>query len=394
MPEDLKFHIRPVLDGQTLAASLRKLRPELSWTQVKKLISGRHIHVNGNLCVEEDRRLRTDDVVHVFAEAKGAPARPQDLRIIYMDAHLVIVDKPAGVTTMREKEAPSKSHRHDRMPTLDQLVQRAVNKRMQDLIVEAKRKAGIPSRKKLGRALKMKPNRPMHQGSQPAMKVPRVRAVHRLDRDTSGLMIFALSPAAEQSLLRMFKTHAIDRRYLAIVHGHPVAQKIESWFVRDRGDGLRGSVDSPAEGSDAKKAITHIKPVQTLGEYSVVECKLETGRTHQIRIHLQQIGHMLCGESTYTHRLGEQPAKDASAPPRQALHSADIAFTHPVTAQAMQFTSPIPNDLDRWLARLGKKLHPIDTSSRSAKPARTVKGPQKPGGRSTPFDQMRRPRRG
>jgi 23S rRNA pseudouridine1911/1915/1917 synthase len=178
--------------------------------------------------------------------------------------------------------------------------------------------------------------------------------VHRLDRDTSGLMLFALSPRAEQALVKMFKGHDIRRAYLAVVHGRLEARTIDSWLVRDRGDGLRGSTPRGRDDPDAKHAFTHVRPVEHLGDaYTVVECRLETGRTHQIRIHLAEIGHMLCGERVYTRPSpGAPPTPDHSGAPRHALHSAELEFVHPVSGQEMRFASPLPRDLAEWLKRL------------------------------------------
>jgi 23S rRNA pseudouridine1911/1915/1917 synthase len=177
--------------------------------------------------------------------------------------------------------------------------------------------------------------------------------VHRLDRDTSGLMIFALTFAAESALTQLFKTHAIERKYLAVVHGHPAAQTIETFFVRDRGDGLRGSSPRGKDDPAAQHAVTHVRPLERIGDYSVVECRLETGRTHQIRIHLAEIGHPLCGEKTYRHSASvPHPPQDRSGAPRQALHSHELSFTHPLTARALHFKSQFPPDLAEWIERV------------------------------------------
>jgi 23S rRNA pseudouridine1911/1915/1917 synthase len=118
-------------------------------------------------------------------------------------------------------------------------------------------------------------------------------------------------------------------------------------LVRDRGDGIRGSGSGP----DAKRAITHIEPVRTVaGKCTVIRCRLETGRTHQIRIHLSEFGHMLCGEKVYVKpQIDSSPVSDSSRAPRQALHSAELEFVHPVTKQSLHFHSELPNDLERWL---------------------------------------------
>jgi 23S rRNA pseudouridine1911/1915/1917 synthase len=193
----------------------------------------------------------------------------------------------------------------------------------------------------------------------PPPKGPSVRPVHRLDRDTSGLMIFALTPRAQEALAHAFKTHAIQRSYVAVATGNAEPMTIESWMVRDRGDGLRGSDPRAKDAPDAQRAVTHLEPVEHLADrYTVVKCRLETGRTHQIRIHLAESGHMLCGEKVYVRPTpGARPVEDHSGAPRHALHSADLEFIHPVTGERMKFHSPWPRDLNDWLKSKRKELH-------------------------------------
>jgi 23S rRNA pseudouridine1911/1915/1917 synthase len=355
------FHIRPVLDGQSLASALKRLLPQQSWSDVKRLIAQRHVHVNGNLSVDEGRRLKAGDVVKVFEHPRAAPPTERDVRVRYIDDDLVVVEKPAGVTTLRhadERDWPQR--RKDRMATLEEILQRVVGRRHPSTPAAARREAPPAKGAKhpLPRRLPPKPGRSAHRP--PAhSRPPQVRPVHRLDRDTSGLMIFALSPQAEQALVRQFKNHEIDRKYLAVVHGHPDARTIETHLVRDRGDGLRGSSPRGADDPDAQRAVTHIKPLERVGDYAVIECRLETGRTHQIRIHLAETGHMLCGEKTYTRTAPNvHPSQDRSGAPRQALHSTDLTFTHPITHKPMHFHSPLPPDLAQWLDRLRKPPKP------------------------------------
>jgi 23S rRNA pseudouridine1911/1915/1917 synthase len=169
-------------------------------------------------------------------------------------------------------------------------------------------------------------------------------------------MVFARMPQAEQALIRMFARHAVQRAYVAVVRGHVEAQTIDTWLVRDRGDGLRGSTSLGEAAEGARRAITHIRPMQHVaapgGEYTIVECRLETGRTHQIRIHLSEIGHPLCGEKVYTHRPDDKPRADVSGAPRQALHAAELAFIHPITQQPLRFRMPLPPDLKSWILSL------------------------------------------
>jgi 23S rRNA pseudouridine1911/1915/1917 synthase len=175
-------------------------------------------------------------------------------------------------------------------------------------------------------------------------------------------MVFARTAEAEQKLIRMFAKHDVQRAYVAVVHGRLEEQTIDTWLVRDRGDGLRGSVRNVTEGipadAGARRAITHVRPMEYVASphspagYTIVECRLETGRTHQIRIHLSEIGHPLCGEKVYTHALGAKPIDDASGAPRQALHAAELAFVHPLTNQPLRFRMALPADLKEWLLKL------------------------------------------
>jgi 23S rRNA pseudouridine1911/1915/1917 synthase len=186
-----------------------------------------------------------------------------------------------------------------------------------------------------------------------------VLPVHRLDRHTSGLMIFARTRLAEQRLIAMFRQHTVRREYVGVCHGALQPQTIESWLVRDRGDGLRGSLPpdaTPQQMESAQHAVTHILGCKPLDEarYSLFRCRLETGRTHQIRIHLSEAGHRLCGEPLYVvDRAGGQ-LPDCSQAPRQALHSDRLAFVHPITQKPLQFEMPWPNDLAQWVRHLNQ----------------------------------------
>jgi 23S rRNA pseudouridine1911/1915/1917 synthase len=178
---------------------------------------------------------------------------------------------------------------------------------------------------------------------------PPVRAVHRLDRETSGLMVFARTVRAERALGEQFRHHTTFRRYMAIAQGSVEAQTIASRLVRDRGDGRRGSTHLPNVG---KPATTHVRPLDQLAGYTMIECQLETGRTHQIRIHLSEQGNPVCGDKLYHQPLFQKPIPDTSDAPRLALHAAEIGFTHPLTGEQMHFQSPLPADLKDFWKRL------------------------------------------
>ncbi len=312
------FHVAPDQTNQTLAAALRQWFPGTSWAQVRKLVEGRRVTIHGNICLDSARRLKEGEPVRVLAQATAAVPTQEDIRIRYLDAHLVVLEKPAGMTAIRHPEEEDwPARRKQLQPTLDELLPKVIARQ------EKKR----PTRGAL----------------------PHIRPVHRLDRETSGLMVFARTVEAERYLGKQFRKHAIQRHYLAIVLGHPKPQTIESHLVRDRGDGRRGSTTLPGVG---KRAVTHIELVEKLDGYTLVRCRLETGRTHQIRIHLAEKGHPVCGEKVYNKPLFGPPIPDPSGAPRLGLHAAELGFEHPLTGKPMRFEMPLPSDLKCFLDRL------------------------------------------
>ncbi len=181
-----------------------------------------------------------------------------------------------------------------------------------------------------------------------ALQQGRLRAVHRLDKDTSGLVVFALLSGAERELGKQFRAHTVGRRYLALVRGQAQNARIESNLLRDRGDGRRGS-NSSGEG---QHAVTHVKVIEELGDYTLVECRPETGRTHQIRIHLGEQGTPLCGEQVYDRPPHGKPLPDGSGAPRPMLHAAHLAIEHPASRRRMEWDAPLPEDMQQALRRL------------------------------------------
>lgn len=337
------YHLSADYEGLTLAAALRKLLPRQSWEQVRKLIAARRVQVQGNLCLDPQRRVKAADVIKLFARPLPRPVSLDDIRLVYVDPHLVVVDKPAGITSVRHREeADLPPRRKQLQPTLDELVP----------LLLAAEEGGRPLPPLGPRAGRHRPRglaRPRGMAVEARWSV---RPVHRLDRDTSGLVVFARTPQAEQALLRMFARHQVQRTYVAVVHGHLPARTFESWLVRDRGDGLRGSTPAGPDAPGARRAITHVRPIEHLGPYTVVECRLQTGRTHQIRIHLAEAGHRLCGEKLYTHSLGQPPQPDTSGAPRHVLHAAQLHLVHPITGRPLRLRVPLPEDLREWLLAL------------------------------------------
>ncbi|HJZ90511.1 MAG TPA: RluA family pseudouridine synthase [Gemmataceae bacterium] len=310
---------------QTVSAFLRA-RLNLPWSKAKKLIESGQVRVAGQKVTDPAHRLKLGKRVEVqAASAPPKSQKPSRARLaeapkydgpmpvlVYSDDSIAVVDKPPGLTTMRHPdEAEEFGDRGKKFLPVT----------LADL---------LPAM--LGR-----PGKP-------------VRAVHRIDRDTSGLVVFARTRPAEAHLTEQFKAHTTERRYLALVRGRPKAGTIESHLVRDRGDGRRGS--SPS--GEGQRAVTHVKVVEQLGDFALVECRLETGRTHQVRIHLGEAGWPLCGERVYDRPLHGAPVADGSGARRPMLHGARLGLTHPATGERMSWESPVGGDIKELLERLRK----------------------------------------
>lgn len=348
MPEPQIFRVLPRQVDKTLSAALREWLPKLSWSQVRKLIESRRVQVSGNLCVDQGRRLRLVDVVKLLPQSAPPPVTAESVKIHYLDAHVVVVEKPSGVTSTRHSEEEGwPARRKQLQPTLDELLPRLIARRES-------------------------------RGGQAAARARPVRAVHRIDRETSGLLVFARTAAAEQALTQQFRQHSTHRRYLAVVQGDVAAQTISTRLVRDRGDGRRGSTNLPNVG---KPSVTHVRPLERFADYTLVECCLETGRTHQIRIHLAERGHPLCGEKVYHQPKFGPPLGDESGAPRLALHAAELGFQHPATGAALRFAMPLPDDLQAFVERLRGKAESGERKAEGGKPKAEGKGrPRRPRG--------------
>ena len=330
------FRVLPRQVDETISAALREWLPGQSWSEVRRLLKSRRVTINGNLCVDAGRRLRLTDVVKLQSHSLAPPPDELDIRVVYLDKHVVVVEKPSGMTTTRHSEEQDMSPRRRQLqPTLDELLPRAIAKIEARGNKDAKREKGKKGARKGTRA-----------------GVRQVRAVHRLDRDTSGLLVFARTAEAQVHLEHQFRTHSTHRRYMAVARGAVESQTIESRLVRDRGDGRRGSTTLPNVG---KLAVTHVRAVERLGDYTLVECRLETGRTHQIRIHLSESGHPLCGDKVYGQPLFRAGEPDTSGAPRLALCAVELGFVHPITAEPMHFETPPPRDFTEFVRRLRAK---------------------------------------
>jgi 23S rRNA pseudouridine1911/1915/1917 synthase len=287
---------RPEDEGERLDAFLAA--PLGSRSRAQRLIEAGAVTVDGAPAPKR-HRLRAGELVEVD-EPKEAPARDDDApapyALAYRDEDLLVVDKPAGVVVH-----PARGHRTG---TLAQAL------------------AEMAGGGEAGRA----------------------GIVHRLDRDTSGLLVVARTEAVHRALKAQLQARAIVREYLALVEGRPPARTgtIDAPLGRDRRVRTRMSTET----DDPRAAITHFELERTLPRTTLLRVRLETGRTHQIRAHLQAIGHPVVGDPEYgtAGRLGLE---------RQFLHAARLAFTHPVSGARVDVSSPLPADLRAALERAG-----------------------------------------
>lgn len=331
------FHVAAPEAGKPLSGALRFWLHD-NTSNPSRLLSDRRIQIDGNLCLDANRRLKVGEVVKVLPHAIAAPPTEKDIRIHFVDDHLAVIEKPSGMTTMRhEEESEWRGRRRRLESTLDDVLPRVLGNWIESQAPQRRRNKQHPNDRARGIA----------------PRVP-VIPVHRLDRETSGLMVFALTPPAERSLVEQFREHSIDRAYLAVVLGSIESQTIDSHIARDRGDGKRGSVTDQRLG---QHAVTHVTLIEQLPGCTLVECRLETGRTHQIRIHLSESGHPVCGDKEYRGPFGHRPFVDRSAAPRLALHAAELGFDHPITHEPMSFQTRLPRDLSQWLAKRRSNHH-------------------------------------
>jgi 23S rRNA pseudouridine1911/1915/1917 synthase len=320
MNPDSPFPVSPEHDGQTVAAVLRALLPDHSWRQVRQLVAARRVRLNGELLLDHARRVHTGETIEIQARSAPQPRHHETIVLRHLDEHVVVVEKPSGINTVRHPAERDWTERRKALsPTLEDLVPPLIARQ---------------------------------EGRSPHSPQPRLRVVQRLDKETSGLVVFARTVPAERGLGRQFHAHTVTRRYLAVVPGFVPPQTVRSVLVRDRGDGRRGSGE---EGDEGKEAVTHIDVVERLTDYTLLSCRLETGRTHQIRIHLAELGHPICGEKVYNTLWDGTVRVDRSEAPRLALHAVELGFHHPTDGIEMHWEMPLPPDLADFVERLRQR---------------------------------------
>jgi len=319
-PTPQTFTVAADQGQKTIAALLRVWLPGESWAQVRRLIESRRVKINGELWLDDARRLSEGDTVELLTKPAPKPQIIDSIVIRHIDTHIVVVEKPSGISTVRHpSERNWEEPRRLLVPTLDDLVLRQTGGNF--------------------------PKKGQGSGKQ------RLRIVQRLDKGTSGLIVFARTVDAERGLGLQFAKHRVHRRYLALVRGRLEGLTIRSHLLRDRGDGRRGTGPAVISGKDA---VTHVEVAERLGGYTLVHCRLETGRTHQIRIHLAETGHPVCGEAVYNRQNGGEAIPDLSGCPRLFLHAAELGFQHPVTTEQMNWDMPLPPELREFLESVRK----------------------------------------
>ncbi len=275
-----------VTKEQTLLEALALLAPDCSKTTLKSFLKNERIHIDG--LVQKSATLKVMPGQLITLEDKAKLSDRGDIRIIYQDQHLIAIDKPSGMLTVSTAFEKDKT---------------------------------------------------AHSFLKKSFKPKKIYVVHRLDQDTSGVMIFALSEEAYVNLKKMFELHELDRAYTAIIEGHLETSKgtFSSYLVEDENYVVRETNDR----NEGRLAITHYEVLKASRYYSALTLRLETGRKNQIRVHCQNAGHPIVGDKKYGSTIN--PVK------RLCLHAHLLAFDHPITKKKMHFESPLPQELKKLL---------------------------------------------
>ena len=291
--------------GWRLDRALAAALPTLSRERLKALISSGRVTQAANAVRDPAIKVKGGEAYEVAVPAPtpaGNIAQDIALQVVFEDEHLIVIDKPAGLVV------------HPACGNLDGTLVNALLHHCRGSL------SGIGG-------------------------VERPGIVHRIDKDTSGLMIAAKTDRTHTGLAAQFADHTIDRRYRAIVSGRPRMDngRIEGAIGRSASNRKKMAIVSPGHG---KHAVTHYAVVEALNGAALIECRLETGRTHQVRVHMASIGHPLLGDPFYGRPSKEHKALMARLGfERQALHAARLGFRHPITSETLAFESTIPPDM-------------------------------------------------
>ncbi len=313
------FSVPDELDGERLDRVLVALLEDVSRTRVQELIQDGGVRIDGEPPERMSTRVEAGATIELLDVARSRvryggvdEAGEAPLVIVHEDEHVIVIDKPAGMVSH-----PSSVVR-----------------------------GGTLSERAVARFGPL----PAPQGED------RPGVVHRLDADTSGLIVLGRSEAAATELVRMFRDRDVAKRYLAIVFGVPRFDTdwIDSAIGRAPGRPDRMSV---VDGGQGREALTYYETRERFDGFGYVECKPTTGRTHQLRVHLSSIEHPLVGDRVYRGRRGLRRNIPRGAPPmtRHALHASGLAFAHPVTGERLEFEAPLAADMEAWLVFLRER---------------------------------------
>jgi 23S rRNA pseudouridine1911/1915/1917 synthase len=295
-----------------LDSALASALPDLSRARIQALIAEDALLIGGQIIADgSSKKFRGQRFELNVPAPRADKAEAQDIKldIVYEDEHLIIVDKPAGLVVH-----PAAGHADGTL--VNALLHHCRGKL-----------SGIGG-------------------------VQRPGIVHRIDKDTSGLLVVAKSDVAHEGLAKLFAAHDIERKYFAIVSGSPAppAGTVRTQIGRSTTNRKKMAVLPENKG---KHAVTHYRTLESFGKTALVECKLETGRTHQVRVHMAHIGHPLIGDSVYSNRQNPyRIGPNQSKFDRQALHAASLGFIHPVSGETLRFDSSLPEDMQLLLSQL------------------------------------------
>jgi len=291
--------------GARLDRWLAESLPDLSRSRIQHLIAGQHVTVNG-AATKASHRLHGGETIEI-----DVPSLPPDdlvpepiaLTVLHEDDHVLVIDKPAGMVVH-----PGAGN--------------ATGTLAAAALAHAPAIAGVGG-----------PRRP--------------GIVHRLDKDTSGVLVMAKTRAAYEGLTAQLVERSVTRRYVAVVHGRVglTAGVVDAPMGRDPSHRQRMAVRPAGKG---KRAVTHYRVVERFPHFTYLELRLETGRTHQIRVHMASLGHPVVGDRTYGRSHGKQPIASEGL----ALHAVTLAFLHPISQKRLEFTAAFPLRLERLLSQL------------------------------------------
>ena len=296
--------------GARVDSALSLQLPEISRSFIQKLIESGAVRVNGQLCTSKKHKVSKDDAVELqIPEPKALEAKAEDipLQLVYEDDDLLVVNKPRGMVV--HPAAGNESG------TLVNAVMFHCKGRLSSI-----------------------------------NGVIRPGIVHRIDKDTSGLLVVAKNDMAHESLSQQLAAHSITRKYEALVFNNFIQDEgtVDAPIGRDPSNRLRQAVTD----INSKRAVTHFKVLERFGKFTLIEAKLETGRTHQIRVHMAYIKHPLVGDKVYG------PKKQPFNAEGQLLHAKTLGFVHPRTGEYMEFESIRPEIFDNILQSLRNAVRP------------------------------------